>query len=150
MRRREARRQALSLLYQIEVGGWSPQEAVEEFLARHDPADEEVAFVTETVRGTMEHLTEIDALIEAHAPEWPMERMPVTDRCIMRMATYELLYRPEIPSAVTINEAVVLAKRYGTEDSGRFVNGVLGAILRERAGESRENPVTNHTSEERK
>ncbi len=132
MRRREARRQAFNLLYEIEVGDWRTEEVVARFLERHRPDDQEVGFVVEMVRGVMAHLQEIDALLTAHSPQWPIERMPCTDRCILRMATYEALYRPDIPPAVSINEAVVLAKRYGTEDSGRFVNGVLGGILKTR------------------
>mgnify|MGYP001083203607 CR=1 FL=1 len=131
MRRREARREAFNLLYQIEVGDWQPDKALADFCTRHDPADEEVTFAAESVRGVLSHLAEIDALIAAHAPDWPLDRMPATDRNILRLATYELLHRQEIPSAVAINEAIVLAKRYGTEDSGRFVNGVLGGILKE-------------------
>ncbi len=136
MRRREARRHALNLLYQIEVGGWSPEPLLADFLARHNPQDEEVAFVLDSVRGVIERRREIDEVISTHSPDWPLERMPATDRCILRIATHELLYRPEIPAPVAINEAVVLAKCYGTEDSGRFVNGVLGAILKEQAGKS--------------
>jgi N utilization substance protein B len=82
------------------------------------------------VVGVAEHRTRIDELITAHSHAWSIDRMATTDRNVLRMSTFELLGRSEVPTAVIINEAVELAKRYGTDDSGRFVNGMLSAIAR--------------------
>ena len=82
------------------------------------------------VVGVAEHRARIDELIAAHSHAWSIDRMATTDRNVLRMSTFELLGRSEVPTAVIINEAVELAKRYGTDDSGRFVNGMLSAIAR--------------------
>lgn len=119
--RREARERALALLYEAQahdgpydVIGAQPVE-VEEYAAA-------------LVRGVLDHAEELDAVVGAHARGWVVERMPVIDRTLLRMATFELLHRPDVPPNAAINEAVDLAKQYSTDDSGRFVNGVLGAI----------------------
>ena len=82
------------------------------------------------VEGVEDQRDEIDALLTDHARGWTLERMPVIDRTVLRIATYELLDRPEVPTAVVIDEAVELAKRFSTDDSGRFVNGMLSAITK--------------------
>jgi N utilization substance protein B len=82
------------------------------------------------VEGVEDHRAEIDALLTDHARGWTLERMPVIDRTVLRIATYELLDRPDVPTAVVIDEAVELAKRFSTDDSGRFVNGMLAAIAK--------------------
>ena len=79
----------------------------------------------------------IDELIAAHAIDWTLDRMPVVDRAVLRMATFELLARPDVPTGVVISEAVELAKQYSTDESGRFVNGVLATIARESSGRRR-------------
>ena len=86
------------------------------------------AYAVELARGVEEHRDEIDALISKFADRWSIDRMPVIDRNLLRIAVYELGWRPEIPLGVAISEAVDLAKRYSTDDSGRFVNGMLGRI----------------------
>ena len=78
----------------------------------------------------VEHLGEVDEMIQGAAEKWPLERLAAVDRNIMRLAVTEMLYGHDVPPSVAINEAVELAKKYGTEDSGRFVNGVLGAVAR--------------------
>lgn len=129
--RRRARRQAIEILYQADVLGEHPLEALEGW----EEAGREVApFARELVAGVAEHLEELDRLIQAHAEGWSIGRMPSLDRTILRVGCYELLFRPDVPSASAIDEAVEAAKELSTEDSGRFVNGVLGAIARERAG----------------
>ncbi len=120
--RREARERALALLYEAE----SKQEAPGSVLAELPVAPE--AFVVELVRGVEAEEPRIDALISGHAIGWTIDRMPVVDRVLLRMATYELLARPDVPTGVVISEAVELAKEYSTEESGRFVNGVLATI----------------------
>jgi N utilization substance protein B len=120
--RREARERALSLLYEAELKDLSPAEVLSELPVDPDP------FAAELVRGVGEHRAELDALIERLAVDWALDRMPVVDRNLLRLGVYELLHRPDIPVGAVISEAVELAKRYSTEDSGRFVNGILAAV----------------------
>lgn len=91
------------------------------------------AFTAELVRGVAEHRGEVDALIAAHSEGWTVARMPVVDRTVLRIACFELLHREDVPPAAVISQAVEAAKELSTEDSSRFVNGVLGKIARERA-----------------
>jgi N utilization substance protein B len=88
-------------------------------------------FVERLVLGVREHLQEIDRLIEQYSKNWRLDRMTIIDRNILRMASYELLYCEEIPPKVTLNEAIDLGKRYGSEDSGSFINGILDRIQNE-------------------
>lgn len=85
-------------------------------------------FAVKLVEGVTEYLDEVDRLVSENSSGWAIDRMPVVDRCILRIGTYELLAELDVPVAVVIDEAVELAKEYSTEDSGRFVNGVLAAI----------------------
>jgi N utilization substance protein B len=119
--RREARERALELLYESYAKSVSVDDVLSGLAVRPDPYAEEV------VRGVAARADEIDALISSHAKGWTLERMPVLDRTLLRIAVFELLARPDVPVAVVISEAVELAKRYSTDDSGRFVNGVLSA-----------------------
>lgn len=95
--------------------------------------EEEYGFVDRLVRGMIAELPKIDAIIEKAAPEWPIEQITAVDRAILRLGLYELLFgnREEVPPKVAINEAIELAKSFGGESSGRFVNGVLGTVYRE-------------------
>jgi N utilization substance protein B len=120
--RREARERALSLCYELDVRGTSLDQLLADLPAAPDP------YAVELARGVEEHHDELDALINKFADRWSVERMPVVDRNLLRMAAFELAHRPEIPVGVAISEAVELAKRYSTDDSGRFVNGLLGRI----------------------
>jgi N utilization substance protein B len=88
-------------------------------------------FTSDLVRGVETSLREIDLVIESHSIDWALDRMPVVDLTLLRVATYELLHRPDIPTAAVISEAVELAGEYSTDESGRFVNGVLAAIAAE-------------------
>jgi N utilization substance protein B len=120
--RREARERALSLLYEADAKSQPPAEVLADLPVAPDP------FVTDVVLGVAARQADIDALISRFAIDWALDRMPVIDRTILRMATFELLGRPDVPTGVVISEAVELAKRYSTEESGRFVNGVLSSI----------------------
>jgi N utilization substance protein B len=122
-RRRGARKIALDVLYEHDVSGGS----VTEILERYDPEPAH-EFAGVLVRGVVQHRAEIDGLITSYAEDWAIERMPVIDRNLLRLGAFELLHLDDVPAAVTINEAVELAKTYSTEDSGRFVNGILGRI----------------------
>jgi N utilization substance protein B len=123
--RREARERALSLLYEAETKDVSPAELLAELPVTPD------AFTTALVAGVGERGTEIDPLISRHAIGWALDRMPAVDRAILRLASYELLDRPDVPTAVILSEAVELAGSYSTDESGRFVNGVLSAVAAE-------------------
>jgi transcription antitermination protein NusB len=120
--RREARERALSLLYEAEAKGATPADILQDL----PMAAEE--FAADLVAGVGRNQEQIDALIERYSIDWTLDRMPVVDRNILRLAIYELLDRPDIPTAAILDEAVELAKRYSTEDSGRFVNGVLASV----------------------
>ena len=117
-----ARRRALEILHAADVGEVSPEGEL------FDAAD---ALSRDLVAGVAEHREAIDARIGAVAEHWSMDRMPVVDRNVLRLATYELLFT-DVPAGAVVDEAVRLAKLLSTEESGRFVNGILGRIARER------------------
>ena len=98
------------------------------------PSDEAVDYATRLVEGVQEHAPQIDRLIDKSAERWALERMPVIDRNLLRMGVFELLWMADVPTAVVINEAVELAKSLSTDESGRFVNGILGRIAQGRDG----------------
>ena len=123
--RRQARELALSLLYEADTKAAPPGTILAEFPIDPDP------FAADLVAGVGEHQEEIDELIRRFAKDWTLERMPVIDRNLLRIGVYELLQRPDVPTAAVISEAVELARRYSTEESGRFVNGMLGRIAEE-------------------
>jgi N utilization substance protein B len=125
--RRHGREVALQALYGTEVGKRAPDEMLTELLAR-DASSEGRSFVRDLVLGTLENGDESDALIAPLLEGWTLDRLPTIDRIILRMSAFELNHRREIDPAVVINEAVELAKKFSTEDSGRYVNGVLGRI----------------------
>ncbi len=103
--------------------------SVEAIFGRHiRPAERTAAFVVRLVHGATDHQADIDARVAALSSEWALDRQPAVDRNILRLAAYEVLYEPAIPAGASINEAVELAKKYSTAESGRFVNGVLGAL----------------------
>jgi N utilization substance protein B len=120
--RSDARERALLLLYEAEVKDRTGGEILAGLVV---PPDE----LTQTlVRGVDEHRDELDRVIREHARNWTLERMPAVDRTVLRIAMYELAHRTDVPTAVVIDEAVTLAKRFSTDDSGRFVNGMLSAV----------------------
>jgi len=126
--RRHGREVALQALYGTEVGKKPADEMLTELLAR-DESSEGRAFVRDLVLGTLENADESDALVAPLLEGWTLDRLPTIDRIILRMSAFELRHRRETDAAVVINEAVELAKKFSTEDSGRYVNGVLGRLL---------------------
>lgn len=150
--RSAARRLALDVLYEAEIRGSLPLDAFEsrrgygwavptasDELAEPGssdaatvPSDEAVAYARHLVAGVQEHHADIDELISTYADRWTIERMPVVDRNVVRIALFELLWADDVPVPVAINEAVELAKAFSTDDSGRFVNGLLGRIAETR------------------
>jgi len=123
-----ARRKVVQILYQASITGQTIDEILSESLYVDEigvPCD----FTKALLRGTVEHIVEIDELIAQTSENWTIERMPLVDLSVLRLAVYEMIYADDIPHSVSINEAVELAKHYGGEDeSSRFVNGVLGRI----------------------
>lgn len=136
--RRRDRRTAIEVLYQADLTGRDPAEVLE---AWRQAGREVGPFARSLVEGVAEHRPGIDLLLEEHAHGWTVARMPALDRTILRVALEELLHRDEVPVSVAINEAVEAANELSTEDSGRFVNGVLGQIARERAAERPRGPA---------
>jgi transcription antitermination protein NusB len=115
----------VELLYEAETKDLSPSQLLAEL-----PVAPE-SYATQLVEGVERRGDEVNALLTRHASGWTVERMPAVDRCVLRIATYELLGEPEVPVAVVLDEAVDLAKQYSTEDSGRYVNGVLSGVASE-------------------
>lgn len=130
--RRLWRQQALQALYAVGIGQRDPAEAIDEVVSESAGAEHR-AFVRDLVLGTLDFTGEADAIVGPLLEAWTIERLPSIDRYVLRMAAFELRRRPDTPPAVAINEAVELAKKFSTEDSGRFVNGVLSAIARTHA-----------------
>jgi N utilization substance protein B len=125
--RSRCREWALQVLYQAEYLGHRQGETIRYY--RHfQERDKVPAYLTKLVEGVTAHQEELDALIKQHSEHWRLERMAAVDRNLLRLALYELLHQPEIPAKVVINEAVELAKRYGSEESGSFINGILDRI----------------------
>ncbi len=122
--RSEARERALALLYEAEAKTMSGAEVLAALPVPADPLAVMLVEGVDAARG------EIDTILRESAKGWTLERMPVIDRTVLRIACYELMYRPDVPVAVILNEAVQLAKDYSTDDSGRFVNGMLATISR--------------------
>ena len=127
--RRKARKRALDVLYEADLRDLSPTQVLTTYLDRIEkPRPDHLAYAVSLVEGIAEHLDRIDELIASYAEGWTLDRMPVVDRNIARIAVYELLYVSEIDDPVAISEAVELAKQMSTDDSPRFLNGILGRI----------------------
>lgn len=142
MSRRQARESAIKFLYSTD---FNKNESIDEMLKEYFEAEEDnngdklqdalssndILFAEEIIRGTIDKLQHIDQLIQNNITGWAKERIAKVDLAILRLALYEILFREDIPASVAINEAIELAKKYSTEESGGFVNGVLGKIMRE-------------------
>ncbi|OGO21783.1 MAG: transcription antitermination factor NusB [Chloroflexi bacterium RBG_16_50_9] len=126
--RRKARAIALQVLYEIDSAKRKPEGVVERLLEEADLPEENDAFVRGLVSGVVQNEDEIDRNIQRFAPAWPLEQMAIIDRNILRLAIFEILFDNEVPIKVAVNEAVELAKIYGSENSARFINGVLGSV----------------------
>jgi N utilization substance protein B len=127
--RRKSRELALQILYQLDISKQEAPRAISQLHEHFSPEEEKDAFLERIVLGVLEHSREIDSFIEKYSENWRLDRMSVIDRAILRMAVFEFLYCQDIPPKVTLNEAIDLGKRYGSEGSGSFVNGILDQIL---------------------
>ena len=143
-KRRTAREMALQMLYQAELGGSSSRQVLATFdsseylnqvaagdhTTRKSLVDEAFAYASRLLVGALEHREELDERIRSQADNWRLERMPAVDRNILRLALYEILYEEETPHLVVVDEAIELAKKFGSEQSGRFINGLLDGFLK--------------------
>lgn len=127
--RRRARTIALQALYEIDSVGHPPGIVLQRRLEDHDLPEKGNQFVRQLVIGVLENTKILDPLIQEHAPEWPLDQMACVDRNVLRIALYEFAVMGDTPVKVAINEAVELAKLFGSDSSARFVNGVLGALV---------------------
>ena len=140
--RRGGRESALQMLYQWEVGRLTMPEVRRLFWDMGDEdapdaSDRSRSFATRLADGTVEHIGQIDPLIEESAENWRLARMPVMDRLILRLAVYEFLHQPETPQPVVIDQALALAKRFSTPEAVKFINGVLEGVRKRLDPESR-------------
>ena len=143
-KRTKARELALQMLYELDIRKEPLRPFLDDFwkpyLKNHEDTDSQVKyFANELVKGTIEHLEEIDKIIASYAKNWQLKRMAVIDRNIIRMGSFELLYLKDIPPKVSLNEAIELAKRYGDTESSKFVNGILDRINKEKANKKEDN-----------
>ena len=127
-RRTRARELALQFLYQFDIRGREVERELDSFLREEESDRTAAEFAATLVRGALAHRAELDEHIRAVAQNWEISRMAVIDRNVLRLATFELLFRDDIPPKVSINEAIELGKRYSTQNSGGFINGVLDKV----------------------
>ena len=126
--RRKARALALQALYEVDSVGHEVEAVVSRLLADGGLSEENATFTRELVSGVIQNREEIDGNIKNFAPAWPVEQISVVDRNILRLAIFEILLDNKVPVKVAINEAVELAKMFGSDNSSKFVNGVLGSV----------------------
>jgi N utilization substance protein B len=129
--RRHGREVAFQAIYQADVTGETLDHCLAEVLEEAPPAEEARSFATTLVAELERHRDEVDAIVARTAVNWPLRRMAATDRSVLRLAVVEILHHPETPIRVALDEAIELAKRFGSETSGSFVNGVLDRIAHE-------------------
>ena len=147
-RRSRAREAALKVLYQMDITRDPPEDGLKIFFRHHHVAVDSKPFISLLVKGTAERMKEIDELLAKYATNWSLKRMAIVDRNILRLGVYELLFSEETPPKVVINEGVELAKRFGSPDSGKFVNGVLDSIHKgEKGKEAGASPATATATE---
>jgi N utilization substance protein B len=126
--RRRARAVALQTLFEVDMAEHDPRRVLQQRIADSGTEDDGAEFAEHLVEGVLDNLSEIDPVISEIAPEWPLEQMSPIDRNILRIAVFEMTFDPAIPTKVAINEAVELAKLFGSDSSRRFVNGALGTL----------------------
>jgi len=125
MKRHTSRQKALQALFQHDLGQTEPMEAIGN-VVQNEKSDQ---FLESLVLGVVEHQQEIDELLRNHLEKWTLDRVATVDRVILRIAVYEMKYEEEIPTSVTLNEAIELAKTFGDDQSSKFINGVLSKVL---------------------
>lgn len=132
-KRTRGRELALQVLYMVDARGDEALVGLDDFLTQEAPDEVEAhEFARELLKGTLDHQEEIDQAITAAAQNWNLRRMALIDRNILRMAVFEMIYLKDIPAKVSINEAIEMGKRFSTQQSGAFINGILDRIRREK------------------
>ena len=129
MSRRQARERALQVLFQVDVGGADPDMALRLMDEDFGNLTKSSDFTKRLVYGVIEHLEPLDRIISNVSKDWSLNRIARVDKTIMRLALFEMLYCDDIPRSVSVNEAVEMGKIFGGEDSGKFINGILGKVL---------------------
>ena len=129
--RRQARECALEVLYRLDLVGDEPEHTIAEILLRKNPSEESETYLRRLVDAALGNQQEIDAALRKHLTRWRLERLTVLDRAILRLVAAEILYFDDVPPKVSINEAVDIAKKYGDDEAGKFVNGVLDSVFQE-------------------
>lgn len=130
MKRRELREKILQALFQIDFTGVDAIEAFNYLKEENNFDDKDILFIEKRINGTLFNLKKIDEEISKYLKEWTIERIPRVDRALLRMSVYELLFDKEISYKIVLNEAIELAKDYSSDDSAKFINGVLGSLIR--------------------
>ena len=126
--RRKARITALQALFEIDSVGHNPEFTIGRLVEENSLPEEAASFTRELVQGVLENKKRLDATIQTYAPTWPLEQMAAIDRNILRLAIFEIMINNKVPVKAAINEAVELAKTFGSDNSPKFINGVLGSI----------------------
>jgi transcription antitermination factor NusB len=129
--RRQARECALEVLYRLDLVGDEPENTIAEILLRKNPSEEAETYLRRLIDSELGNQQEVDTTLRKHLTRWRLERLTVLDRTILRLATAEILYFDDVPPKVSINEAVDIAKKYGDDEAGKFVNGVLDSVFQE-------------------
>ena len=129
--RRQARECALEVLYRLDLVGDEPENTIAEILLRKNPSEEAETYLRRLIDAALGNQQEIDTTLRKHLTRWRLERLTVLDRAILRLAAAEILHFDDVPPKVSINEAVDIAKKYGDDEAGKFVNGVLDGIFQE-------------------
>lgn len=133
MTRRETREKILQTLFQMDITGVKAEDAIDFIVEEYQVSSEEIGFLENRVYGTFENLKGIDTEISKYLKGWTISRLPYVDRNILRLAAFEMLFAKDLTTGVIVNEAVELAKKFGTDDSAKYINGVLGTLVKENA-----------------
>jgi len=124
----------METLYRLDLVGDEPDDVIEEILNRKNPSDEAESYLRRLIHSVLDSRNEIDAVVARHLLRWKLRRLRPIDRAVLRIACAEIIFFDDVPPKVSINEAVDIARKFGDDDSGRFVNGVLDSVYRERLG----------------
>lgn len=129
-KRRKAREGALQILFQLEFDNSQPEETLKQFWISQKSSAETKGYTQQLINGITAHQEEIDRTIQSGSENWRVSRMPIVDRNILRMAVFELFYEKSLAPAIVINEAIEIAKKFGSDKSSPFINGVLDGLLK--------------------
>lgn len=140
MSRKIAREVAMKLIYERQFLGNEQKESIDMLEQEFELTDNDKRYIYDVLEGTKKYEQEIDEFISRYAKGWSIDRIAKVDLSILRLSLYEIMYRDDIPPGVSINEAVELAKKYGNEKSGSFINGILGSFIRDRKKDEEEEP----------